>query len=967
MIHTQLRRAPRGSLSAVVCAALVLSVAPVNADTDDPVFYGLRGPHPLIRSQTEFAVELASEEMADTVRASALDAVTGVLKPVPGMNRLGRFAILEVVAANRAARTSAQQIEGIVSARPVYRFEPNGTPFLSSGEIVVKLAPDLSDAGRAELFEEYELATVRAVPGLDNVYVVRPIGANDDEVEIAAFLHCDPRTLYAHPNFRVKAELRQSAPDDEFFPEQWHLDNIGQSGAVPGADISVLDAWDITRGEGVVMGVFDDAVDLLHEDLRDRYTGTSQDVLSGAETEKAAMPVKFGEHHGTSVTGLMCASANDIGVRGVAPEATFTCTRGLEESITLDRFALPFVFAMDQGVWVHNNSWGPGGITVLPPAVIDAIDVAFREGRNGLGMVILFASGNDGVELEFGDDPSTLPTVIGVGGSNAYDYVSLLSNYGDDIDVLAPTEILDWIFWEPDPPTIVTTDVEDYRYADDQTGFLILGYNDDFTAGITDLDNTSYTSTFNGTSAACPIASGVAGLILSANPNLTATQVRVLMEHTCDRIQDEEDYFDPTKPGEAEYDGITGRSLRYAYGRLNAAAAVAEAKAAPSYDPPNLTWPDRVANVQLIQGTTLVWERNDDLRGDDEAGDRTVEFVVAENAGQRFEWRPEDGHVYSVGDQVGANREATITQIGPDTNYTFVDKSTSIKYVAIYARNAIGRYSWGVEADSTGEVNGAARRIVEIPTGPIAPRVTVTASPLSGQSPLTVQFRGNAQTDSPITSQMWDFGDGTTDMRGTTSHTYTAAEGTTDTYEAKFTVVDSDGDEGSKTVLIHVTSDGASGNGNTSGEPSSIRIEVTDSNGAVVDTSIAQPAPFRVFLSVDLSNVKEFVPEKGVTWYFGDGSLPVTSRAVTHVYETAGQFPATVKVTTVSGAGKIAELSATEVILTEDTGNTNGNDNTNDNSAGGPSAGVNSGTCGIGIVLPFAGVFLMSLWRRRLR
>ncbi|MBL0083630.1 MAG: S8 family serine peptidase [Saprospiraceae bacterium] len=44
-----------------------------------------------------------------------------------------------------------------------------------------------------------------------------------------------------------------------------------------------------------------------------------------------------------------------------------------------------------------------------------------------------------------------------------------------------------------------------------------------------------YVPDFNGTSSACPNAAGVVGLILSANPSLTLTQVRAVLEGTCDK------------------------------------------------------------------------------------------------------------------------------------------------------------------------------------------------------------------------------------------------------------------------------------------------------------------------------------------------------------------------------------------------------------------------------------------------
>ena len=78
----------------------------------------------------------------------------------------------------------------------------------------------------------------------------------------------------------------------------------------------------------------------------------------------------------------------------------------------------------------------------------------------------------------------------------------------------------------------------------------------DATAGT----NGNYTS-FSGTSAATPLAAGVAALILSANTNLTFIQLRQRMRVSCDQI------------GDVTYTGV-GTNLYYGYGRVNAYRAL---------------------------------------------------------------------------------------------------------------------------------------------------------------------------------------------------------------------------------------------------------------------------------------------------------------------------------------------------------------------------------------------------------
>jgi hypothetical protein len=65
-----------------------------------------------------------------------------------------------------------------------------------------------------------------------------------------------------------EAERTGVFPNDEYFPNQWHLYNTGQSGGTPGADIRAPEAWEITTGDpNIVIAVLDTGVDLNHPDL----------------------------------------------------------------------------------------------------------------------------------------------------------------------------------------------------------------------------------------------------------------------------------------------------------------------------------------------------------------------------------------------------------------------------------------------------------------------------------------------------------------------------------------------------------------------------------------------------------------------------------------------------------------------------------------------------------------------------
>jgi uncharacterized protein (TIGR03382 family) len=369
---------------------------------------------------------------------------------------------------------------------------------------------------------------------------------------------------------------RELAPraltDDPMIADQWHLTRSNSD--VPGqGQIFAAEAWNITMGNpAVVVSVFDTGTDVDHPDLAPNVVGgfdassndddprpecsDSYDGRDYADSCPDSRP--FRESHGTSVSGTIAARGdNGIGVAGVCPMCSLLPVRllGASSASSLTN-AEAFVRAVDEGAWVINNSWGPGLSLYFPlsAAEREAFIHARLEGRDGLGTVILFAAGNDSSDVA-ADAYARDPEVIAVSASTNLDDWAIYSNWGNEIDVAAPSQggAID-----ADSHGIVTTDV---------TG------DDGYSA-------TDYNRGFGGTSAASPVAAGVAGLILSANPHLTADQVRVILTNTADKIRaDQVDWVGVAGQdleAALEYDA-TGHSLGFGWGRVNAHEAVLSA------------------------------------------------------------------------------------------------------------------------------------------------------------------------------------------------------------------------------------------------------------------------------------------------------------------------------------------------------------------------------------------------------
>ena len=913
---------------------------------------------PLIRSSREFGVTLRSVEEAGPCAKRLLARGQGTLKDIAGAPK-ARIKLLEVSEATARRRAVLGEDPAITEVRPVYRYAGSETTIVSTGLINLKVRRGLTAQQRDQLWADHAVELVRPVEGLKRVYTVKPT-EGENEVHRARALAEDHRTEWAQPSFRIPLRRRQVTAADEYYSAQWHLHNTGQAGGTTGADIDAPEAWLLSaEGQDVIIGMFDDGCDVDHEDLRGNYLGEGHDpsLSSNDEGFDDPRPKQIGDYHGTAVMGLAVARANSVGVRGVAHLARFTASRGLGDFPSDAEIASVYTFARQKEVDVLNYG------SLIPDIIEEAIERAFIEGRDldgedgperPRGMVVVFGSGNgednigDGVPVEAGRELATLPTVIGVGASDQFDQIAWYSNYGPEIDVLAPGG--DGFVG------IVTTDIDDARgYAD--VGFNFQGI--DMFTGFPDIDPRGlYTAAFGGTSAACPIAAGVAALALSANQNLTATDVRLILEHTAEQID----------RNAAGYDGISSRSLKYGYGRINARAVVVAAQQAVTNG--GRTWPERVAQVRAGM-TQLRWAQNgdplefpeEDVDEDEPSPVRpptTDEFLVLEGDAP-FEFRPEDGACYRAS-QVGC-ASAGLERLPDGVSVAAVGcglvcgtgvtgeceigaeqcvqypAPAATKYFAIYARNNIGRYSFGVRADTDGNVQdegqlppggeggGSSTPGPGDDTQAVNPIVTVYASLNEGYSPLTVRFSGNGVSplglgiDDARTS--WDFdtgdklGDGVSvnATKRTAQYTYVLPEGKTEeTFIARLTMYDTavPANVGWTETQITVRSSGSTGStgGGTAG---GVQIVVREQGGA--DEVTEGVSPFEAELSLQTAGVDGTV--QGVMWDLGDGTLANTQQ-VSHTYvngtQSALSLTITAEVTVLTTAGSPVNATAQQQI-----------------------------------------------------
>ncbi|HDT11422.1 MAG TPA: hypothetical protein ENN58_01650 [bacterium] len=341
---------------------------------------------------------------------------------------------------------------------------------------------------------------------------------------------------------------------DPFIHRQWHLQNTGQTG-IAGEDSGVIKAWellemlDITPGKNVVIGIIDDAFDLHHPDMEGKFL-TGLDLVDGTNYPF----IKENEPHGTCVSGVIGAVYNNgIGVAGACPGCFIVPVRASHTLGKTSNMVDAFNYLLDRGSHIISNSWGPAdraGSSEMPEVLQEIINFARYEERDGKGVIVFFAAGNGNESIS---DPASYdgfaanPDVISVGAVNASGIRSAYSDFGEDLDFVAPSsDISDGYYWDPYVPDFTTDGI----WTTDSRSYF--GY----TQG-------DYMASFGGTSSSTPLAAAIAGLLLSAYPDLTRDELYDILKMSADKVS----------PVDAQYDE-DGHSILYGYGRINALNAV---------------------------------------------------------------------------------------------------------------------------------------------------------------------------------------------------------------------------------------------------------------------------------------------------------------------------------------------------------------------------------------------------------
>ncbi len=508
------------------------------------------------------------------------------------------------------------------ATQPVYHIQGEQTIVIPTGNFYVEFSTKTTSKHIQKTFKKYNLSIIEKVD--DKAFLVE--GQAENVIELTHQLQADSVFKVAEPDLMADtAQYSFQVPTDELLSKQWyiHNDGIDPYGRKQhwkyrkGADAKVIEAWEILwenkgflSSPDVTIAVLDKGFDLDHPDLKDKLVAPRDFYFESSSFIPKPFAVQKSESdsqgristeadHGTSCAGIACADANGRGIVGIAPNSKFMPIRYYVANGTYMRAM--FRHMMANGADVASCSFGNIGLP-MDRLTIQTLHKASTEGRNGKGMVIVFATGN-AFDFLKDNELATHPDVIAVGATTSEDTFAPYTNRTTSMSVVAPGGY-------GHSGTMTTADV---GYLDklDASGNRVQ-------AGKGKSDNPYYRTNAEGTSFACPVVAGVAALVLSANPNLTGAEVKSILETTADQVGDAGDY------------DATGRSSKFGFGRVNAANAVRKALGLPLKD--YLTSPAVAEGVK-----PFIFEYGQTIKATHSSSDKetTIKYTVApQNAGK---------------------------------------------------------------------------------------------------------------------------------------------------------------------------------------------------------------------------------------------------------------------------------------------------------------------------------------------
>lgn len=226
----------------------------------------------------------------------------------------------------------------------------------------------------------------------------------------------------------IEAEFKQDLAVEEDSQVRIHAVE-GSLEAVPGIpwgvkQIKAPQAWSLSTGHRVKIGVIDTGVDFNHPDLH-------HSVTKGINLVNRGILPYDDNGHGTHISGTIAAANSPQGMIGVAPRSTVYPVKAFDHngSAFVSDIVMGIDWCVRTGVDIINMSFG---MLTRSRTLLEVVTKAYQS-----GVIIVASSGNDGKRRSV-DYPARYPQTISVGATDKNRKIPPFSNWGQYVDIYAP-------------------------------------------------------------------------------------------------------------------------------------------------------------------------------------------------------------------------------------------------------------------------------------------------------------------------------------------------------------------------------------------------------------------------------------------------------------------------------------------------------------------------------------------------
>lgn len=446
------------------------------------------------------------------------------------------------------------RLRAIGPTHHAYRQVETGDEFLITDRVLVTFTADLAPEEIDRFAADWSLVALDRFSDRDFLFQLTDHTGMNPVKLVVKLVEEDDRVEAAENDVNQRVSPAALAlPTDPHYLRQWYLHRRYEHAHFdPRASTGCEDAWKRLGGFGspdIVVGVTDDGCKLDHPDFGAAkfagwayFRGTRLVVDTDLDANPAAM-YDPGEDHGTSCAGVIAGGANGVLSVGAAPGVRLLPIKWeIADGFLLvsDSKLLRALGYAANRVDVLSSSWSRSPSSLWAGMVLNRItELARNGGRRGKGILFLWAGGNHNCPLRhsgtaeipysdgwvqrpdgswswegparsrrFENDLVGVPGVAHVAAVASTGQRSHYSNYGPGITLSAPSSNSHAYYRLTVAGLGVTT-------ASGEAGGV--------------------THTFGGTSSATPLVAGVAALVLSANPNLSAKDVLSILNRTASK------------------------------------------------------------------------------------------------------------------------------------------------------------------------------------------------------------------------------------------------------------------------------------------------------------------------------------------------------------------------------------------------------------------------------------------------